>query len=230
MSKLGSEESGLIKKFEHKGITVKIFFDPDPPNPRTDYDNAGTMVCWHPRSKLGDKHSFRNVDEFKTSLVSDADPTFEECVAEEEDENKIRELRDELIDKHYLMLPLFVYEHGGMTMRTGSFGDRWDSGQVGWVYLSNGDIVKEWGAGFDALDKAKNCLESEVATYADYLEGQVYGYVLEAEDGEQLESCWGCYGRDYVEEEARSAAEEVTACRIARQIAESKGDVVGEQS
>jgi ribulose bisphosphate carboxylase small subunit len=30
---------------EYKGYTIKVEYDEDPQNPRTDWDSAGTMVC-----------------------------------------------------------------------------------------------------------------------------------------------------------------------------------------
>lgn len=48
---------------------LKISLDWDAPNPREDYDNMGTMVCWHRRYALGDKHDFGEPDDFLRELV-----------------------------------------------------------------------------------------------------------------------------------------------------------------
>ena len=37
----------------YKGCTIEIEQDPDPMNPRTEYDNLGTMICCHKRYNLG---------------------------------------------------------------------------------------------------------------------------------------------------------------------------------
>ena len=42
---------------------LKIEQDTNPENPRN-WDNVATMVCWHSRYDLGDKHSFYDSDEF----------------------------------------------------------------------------------------------------------------------------------------------------------------------
>jgi len=39
----------------YRDHTIKIIHDPDPESPR-DYDNLGTMICWHRRYNFGDKH------------------------------------------------------------------------------------------------------------------------------------------------------------------------------
>jgi hypothetical protein len=49
--------------------TLKIVHDDDSINPREDYDNFGKMVCWHSRYNLGDKHDYRNPDDFLAELV-----------------------------------------------------------------------------------------------------------------------------------------------------------------
>ena len=33
------------------------------------------------------------------------------------------------------ILPLYLYDHSGLTMSTNDFGDRWDSGCVGFIYM-----------------------------------------------------------------------------------------------
>jgi hypothetical protein len=35
-------------------VRLHIVIDPEPCNPRTDFDNAATMACWHRRYRLGD--------------------------------------------------------------------------------------------------------------------------------------------------------------------------------
>lgn len=48
--------------------TLLVMDDPEPLNPRVDYDNLGRMVCWHSRYSLGDKHSFSDPEEFLRDL------------------------------------------------------------------------------------------------------------------------------------------------------------------
>ena len=42
-------------------------------------------------------------------------------------------------------LPLYLYDHSGITMNTGGFSCSWDSGQMGWIYATKEDIQKEYG-------------------------------------------------------------------------------------
>ena len=79
-----------------------------------------------------------------------------------------------------VILPLYLYDHSGITMSTSSFSCPWDSSQVGWIYATKEDVQKEYGAFTkENLQKAHQCLEWEVETYAQFLEGDVYWYRLE---------------------------------------------------
>lgn len=54
----------------------------------------------------------------------------------------------QLASDHVAILPLYLYDHGGITMSTGSFVGRaphadWDSGQVGFIYLDKETAMKE---------------------------------------------------------------------------------------
>ena len=50
-------------------------------------------------------------------------------------------------------------------------------------------------------------MDAEVKEYDDYLTGNCWGFIVEDESGEHLESCWGFLGdSDYCTEEMRSSA------------------------
>lgn len=99
-----------------------------------------------------------------------------------------------------LIHPLYLYDHGGITISMGAFSDRWDSGQVGWIYMTRGVLDREFGGD---VERGEACLEGEVETYDNYLTGSVYGYEVwehekgdAPEDGELTDSCWGFFGDD----------------------------------
>lgn len=168
----------------YRGCTIAVYHDQDAGNPRKEWDEPGHMVCWHSRYNLGDEHSYRHPSDY------------------EED----RETLNLAIE-----LPLYLYDHSGLTMRTGPFGCPWDSGQVGWIYLTREEVKKEYGwtrLTKDRLEKLRQSLESAVKTYDTYLRGNVYGYVAEGPDGEHIDSCWGFYGDsddEYMLGEAKAA-------------------------
>lgn len=125
-----------------------------------------------------------------------------------------------LLEKHcnIIALPLFLYEHSGITMSTTSFNDRWDSGQVGWIYtdketvLSQRDKFQNIKGNLIKITKhnwkeaAYQFLKREVKEYDMYLQGDVYGIVIEEYDSDleefdKIDSCWGFYEDSYDEEE-----------------------------
>jgi hypothetical protein len=97
------------------------------------------------------------------------------------------------VNKHYFILPLYLYDHSGITISTKPFGCPWDSGQVGFIFADR--ECKEY-------DDMLAGLTAEVETYDSYLTGDVYGYTIEDQDGNVVHSCWGFYGCEYCKTEA----------------------------
>ena len=73
-----------------------------------------------------------------------------------------------VISQKFLMLPLYLYDHSGITMNTTGFSCPWDSGQVGWIYASKEDALREFGGKtFTAATrkKAEDRMRGEVEYY-----------------------------------------------------------------
>jgi len=159
-----------INQFEHNGYKIEISYDSYADSPREDC-NIATIACWHRRYNLGDEQISRMTEE---------------------------EMRDnyDIAD----ILPLYIYDHGGITINTTGFSCGWDSGQVGWVFITN-DAVKR--------DKLENCnlqeiMVNEVSGYDQYLRGDVYQFLVRDSDGNVVESCCGFYDMTDCEREAIS--------------------------
>jgi hypothetical protein len=93
-----------------------------------------------------------------------------------------------------------MYDHSGIILSTNPFKCRWDSGQVGWIFVTKEKLRKEFGVRRitkKIKEKAREILAEEVNVYSDYIEGNVFGYILKDENGEELDSCWGFYGIDF---------------------------------
>jgi hypothetical protein len=181
---------------DYKGYTVKIVQDNDSDNPRN-WDNAGKMICWHNRYELGNEQPKNNPQEWLAYLLQ-SKIRFNSRIYNDILDMDTNTLLDKLAE-FYIFLPLYLYDHSGITISTSHgypFNDRWDAGQVGFIYISKQDAVKEWGKKLftkTVETKAVGCLKSEVATYNDYLTGNVCGYQVCDEDGEVLDSCYGFY-------------------------------------
>ena len=94
----------------------------------------------------------------------------------------------------FAIMPLYLYDHSGITMSTGKFSCPWDSCQIGWIYADAGKIKNEYGdLSPESVEKAFHLLEGEVKEYDYYLTGQCYGFQLFEGDTE-IDSCWGFLG------------------------------------
>ena len=180
-----------IDTIETDKLIIEVYPDDNPESPR-EWDNLGTMTCFHRRYDLGDKH----IDD----IHQDAE-TFANWLQLQLDSNQI------------VALPLWLYDHSGITMRThrnNKLGSsywqypEWDAGLVGYIYVTKDKIRKEYGCkrvSKQLLEEVTNILISEVEEYDAYLRGEVYGYIVKCKTCEQeLESCWGFMG-DYRDNE-----------------------------
>ena len=109
----------------YKGCTIEIEQDPDPMNPRTEWDNLGNMICCHKRYVLGNKHSYKH---------SDYSSWDEFINAIEKNEGPI------------VWLPIYMYDHSGISISTNNnhypFNDQWDAGKVGFIYVDSKKGIK----------------------------------------------------------------------------------------
>ena len=125
----------------------------------------------------------------------------------------------------YLVFPVFAYIHSGIALSTSPFSCRWDSGQIGFAVLSRADILKEYGwkrITRERRERLHRYLQNELAEIQAYANGEVYGYIIEDEEGNEVESCWGFYSEDDCREQAeelRTYYQNKEAERIAAAIA-----------
>lgn len=111
-----------------------------------------------------------------------------------------------LLDHYATWLPIYLYDHSGITISYGRgypFDDPWDAGQVGWAFISKKTVLgnfpnddpEKWER------KGLDILRREIETYDCYLRGECYGYTLyewdsEDRDWSELDSCYGFIGSD----------------------------------
>jgi len=164
--------------------TIKIYNNDEPFNPRED-DNLGTMVCFHPRFNLGDKHNYRYRGR----------QDLEETIKRNENVGVI--------------LPLYLYEHSGITMNTTGFSCRWDTMFVGFIYITKEKMLEEFGGkrvGKHLRKRITEYLIGEVKVYDQYLTGDSFGFKIFKKKKEVDES-WGYFGIDNCMTEAKSVVE-----------------------
>jgi hypothetical protein len=156
----------------YKGYKIVVTRDQYPESPRK-WDNLGRIVHWSKRYNLGEEQV-----------------RFETRAEHQEFEEQMGE--------HPVALPLYLYDHGTLSISTGSFHTAWDSGRVGYVYASREDILKnfpEWKRITKRRKKlVRKILESEIETFDMYIRGEVYGYHIVTPSGETIPGYYGFYG------------------------------------
>lgn len=159
--------------YTYKGCNVTIEPDDYPDSPR-EWDEFTTMSCFHRRYTLGDEQISGPYE--------------------------INELYNRII-KDCIYLPLYLYDHSGITMNTEGFADPWDSGIVGFIWVDKDDVRKEYEC--QRISKRIEGLvidrmRSEVASYDQFISGDVWYYSIEFPDDTE-DSCSGMYGFEYTQ-------------------------------
>ena len=177
-----------------KKYSYVIEHEDTPDSPR-EWDNVTTMICFHKRYDLGDKHNYNSRDyegwqEMKEQIMAD---------------NEVLHIE-----------PLYLYDHSGITISTSPFGCQFDSGQIGWVIITRKQLKLLCGDEDTSVERLSEIVKSEVKTYDQYLTGEVYCFKvyetetcsLGCEHKTLLDSCCGYYDEDEAEAEAKSMVEQ----------------------
>ena len=207
-----------MKDDEGNEYILTVEYDECAEDPR-EWDNLCTMICWHNRYRLGDRHKYDDSDELFNDLlyrICGMNPDDYEDLPTR-DKYKLACESDKLVIK-----PINMYDHGGITVSTSNgypYNDRWDSCCVGFIYVTKKQVLAQ---GFSVDEEywtnwANNFIENEMKTYDQYVRGEVYWYKLtkkvmeqdlchhcgevirEYEEEEEIDACGGFYG-DCLEE------------------------------
>ena len=190
-----SRHEGEFERFERAGRTVILCCDPEAESPRDNDGCLAVMACWHRSVNLGDRQ-----------------------IEGTSKERLIEELEAEG-DKVLAIVPIWIYQHSGIFLHAQAekpgypYNCPWDSGQVGWAYVLKstaeklGCVGAYGGAeGGDWTDRYEHNITQEVEVYDRWQRGEFAGYIVEDDDEEQLDSCFGFDDVDYCRTEAREAA------------------------
>ena len=192
-----------IERIDYKGLRIEIIQDDDAQSPR-DWDNLGTMTCFHRNYGLGDKHK----------MTPD-------------------ELLELIKRKDVIALPLFLLDHSGLWISTSRYDcdpQGWDTSKVGYIWITYERIKQEMARPKRLkkgqinpdlqeikyltkrdIARATKRLLNEVETYNRYLTGDVYGYCITDPDNIITEeSCWGFFGIEDCIEEGKSIADDMS--------------------
>lgn len=118
-----------------------------------------------------------------------------------------------ILEDYVFIRPISMYEHSGCTVYYGSPCDRWDSGYIGYGYMTKKEVIKGWGESYAETwkEQAKSIMDGSMEVYDSYVRGDVYGFVIEDEDGDEVDSCWGFYGDEAVKEQTKECKDIIDA-------------------
>ena len=177
--------SYLREQIDYKGMSIKIYYDENADSPR-EWDNLGTIYS---------NHRDYNLDNHKIDELLEEDGR----------------LHTDELDKYFIWLPVYAYEHSGITVSTGHgypYNDRWDSGLFGIIAVSKERVRKEYGwknITKERRQQIEGHLRNEIKDLDTWFTGQVFGFVAEDENESHLDSCWGYYGNDGIKEAIEEA-------------------------
>ena len=158
---------------------IEIEQEEYPMNPRNN-DNISKMICFYRSYNLGDNHNYKheNYDSW-----------------DEMEKDIIRKEKTACIKR------LFLYDHSGITISTSSFNDRWDSGTVGFIFITKKDLRKNFlkkRVSKKLIERCNSIFEGEVSEYDSYLRGDVY--TMSTYENNELIDCIGkFYGDNFWE-------------------------------
>mgnify|MGYP006883104476 CR=1 FL=1 len=161
--------SNIAKKYKKGNETLTIKYDGCIMESPREWDNVGTCVFLGRHSRLGDDHDIDNVE--------DADK----------------------IENRSISLPVYMYSHSGETIATTPFSCPWDSGKLGFIYVTQKQAMERMGWKSITPKRKKQLLEileAEIKVLDQYIRGEVYGFEHN-KPNEEEDSCWGFYGDDF---------------------------------
>lgn len=171
---------------DYKGYTITIHPDPDPINPRDD-DNLGTIICFHSRYTIGDVHPYSSPESFQEYQQAD-------------------------FGEKPITLPIYLYDHSGITISTTPFSCKWDSCRIGVIICSKEKAIYEYGEK-EYYEKTLRHLHLEVKEYDRYLKGEYVGFTITDKSDATIESCWGFSQESYAISDAKSTIDHLINSR-----------------
>ncbi len=167
---------------EYKGCAINVFYDECAENPFENWDATGQFYHWkdHGNDQYMRYCELLNYDPDTRELLPDGMP----------DVDAVR------IDK---------YEHSGISYSIAGEGMqcRWDTSNSWAVWYPDKCLMQEL-KGLKGDERRAKCIEyarQACTLFNQWANGEVYGYNAEDPSGNLIDSCWGYYGYEAMEEQ-----------------------------
>lgn len=176
--------------------TVNIIPDECAESPR-EWDNLGTIYSNH-RNWNPDGHTMDEI------LKDDAE--------------YIQDLRSDF-KRDYVYFAIHMMDHSSYAFSLASIDAKrnnyagyymgFDCGTFGVMAVSKAKIRQEYGCKRitkKIMERVESCLNGEIKTFEAYANGYVYGFEVEDENGDVIDSCWGFFDSDDAMEQGKDSA------------------------
>lgn len=177
----------IIESIDYKGAVINVYPDIDSISPRG-WDNLGIMEI--------NSHRDYNLPSEGGGLQDEADGEEEEAL----DLSPLEYARLHLENEGAIcILPIIGYDHGGLSISVSASFNKWDGGQLGFIYTT-AKQAKKIGVNTTNLKGIERILRAEVELYNQYLTGDVYSVIAEDKEGNVIDSISGFFGREAINE------------------------------
>lgn len=171
--------SDVIQSCEYRGYTIEVVPTYDPLDPFEDGLKLGHHAFFHRTYRLGDGDiPFAHTDFGGWDAM--------------------REYIEGKRGLNAICLPVYMYDHSGITINTTGFSCGWDSGQIGFTYATRQDIREWYGCKYVRKPREEQALEllkSEIELLDKHIRGEVYDWRI-LQDDNHVESCGQYYGEE----------------------------------
>lgn len=184
-------------------VKLEIKYDQDALNPRKDWDNIAKLAYFHKR------YDFVN----ESGVSADEANSYDELC----------QLITKRVDAVHIV-PVYMYAHSGLAfkaggVRSGQFACPWDSGIVGFAYITREGArelfgVKRLRLNAERYKRMQEIIEGDVEIYSDYINGNCYHFTLEV-DGKEIEDlATGTFFGDHDKSGLRDEVPEICRCLV----------------
>jgi hypothetical protein len=196
--------SDVVERYRKGNRIVDIYYDMGSDSPR-EWSNMGRMIISKSAPLSPSPHA--------NAVVGSGQNRDKSVDMDYYENDGWKGLRKSLVEQGAaVILPVHMHDYGsgGMRVHTAAKDD-FESGMAGFIYVTKEDLKKE---GMSAAQAEKN-LEAEIAAYNQWVNGDVFGYEVydiskcgacAQTERKDVDSVWGFYGIEDVEENAGEAA------------------------
>lgn len=161
-----------------------IQYDSYPRSPRED-DNHGYFITV--------QRNYNSPDNYEPDIAQFIKTSGDEAESIEAHMKAIKKyMKEDRNEKVLYITPIYMYEHGNIVYKQGT-ANGFDISNCGFYIIT--DKTHELVCGDDKKTKKQfiASIDTELSAYSSYVNGEVYGYTLYDEAGEEEDACHGFY-------------------------------------